>query len=542
MDSAASPSERCAALDARITEERHNRSTGSSQATPADAPAPSANAGAATESVGTIFNNLSAYGDVVENFLRSSTVTGPLVWLTVYDEEDNEPHVVGDMKSGLAALFSRPDIRSADDEILRLVFLRYSQVPNQFLATKRHYRNPLFTRLALARESIVDFIKRTLITDDRGNIREAGKDWKIDPRYARALVAGNWDSENHYNNIIVSLGLGRSKHSAPAPVDDLHSQWPRPRSAELAIYIDRFACCFGAPRNDTQLGFSAFYKEVDLFVTRAPAAVNRTELRGTLCQDGLFKPAERHRLMLRLPPPAPGAPSLVPRTFLRSSDPCFKRLERHDTTTEEMLRMDKLIPGSLNAIVALARNGGAPAPAPAPSPDGGGGGGGGGGGAGGKNKRKRNSKANANPSPSPTSPAPADANGQMPRLQPGALASCCSWKGQVLTITREFTDKITREVKKLLPVHFDVGAFCKKVGANFDSYCWEFICSYFLSAYDRVDKKRHDSDGARKQRAIRLSCARCPHSRLTSDHPETQAAKHALPLKLDVMTTYFRQG
>ena len=83
--------------------------------------------------------------------------------------------------------------------------------------------------------------------------------------------------------------------------------------------------------------------------------MHQTELRGTLCQDELSKPAERHRLMLRPPPPAPGGPSLVvPRTFLRSSDPCFKRLESHDATAEEMLRMDKLIPGSLNALATLA--------------------------------------------------------------------------------------------------------------------------------------------------------------------------------------------
>ena len=43
------------------------------------------------------------------------------------------------------------------------------------------------------RENIVEFIKRALITDDRGNVREADKDLKIDPRYARAIVAGNWD-------------------------------------------------------------------------------------------------------------------------------------------------------------------------------------------------------------------------------------------------------------------------------------------------------------------------------------------------------------
>ena len=536
MDSAASPSERCAALVAHITEERRNRSAGSGQASIADAPAPSANAGASTESVGTIFNNLSAYGDVVENFLRSPAVTAPLVWTSVYDEENNESRVVDDLKSGLTALFARPDVRSVDDEILRLAFLRYSQVLNQFLATKRHYRNPIFTRLALARESIVDFIKRALITDDRGKIREADKDWKIDPRYARALVSGNWDTENHYNNIIVSLELARSKSSAPAPVGDLASQWSQPRSAELAIYVDRFACCFGAPRNDTQLGFSAFFKEVDLFVKRAPDAVDRAELRGTLCQDGLSKPSERHRLMLRSPPPAPGGPSLVPRTFLRSSDPCFKRLEGHDTATEELLGMDKLIPGSLNALAALARNGGAPAPAPAPSPNGGGGGGGGGG------KRKRGGKGNANPNPNPKPPTPDDGGKQPSRLSPGSLASCCSWKGQVLSITREFWDKPSGQMKTLPVVHFDVGAFCKKHSVNFNAFCWEFVCSYFLAAFDRVTKRWRDTSGAPRHGHVRVGCARCPHSHLTSDHPEALSAKHALPPKLETLATYFRQG
>ena len=214
----------------------------------------------------------------------------------------------------------------------------------------------------------------------------------------------------------MSLELERSKHRAPALVGDLLSQWSQPRSAELVIQP-------GAPRNDTQLGFSTFYKEVDLFVKRAPAVVNRAELRGALCQDGLSKPAERHRLMLRSPPPALGDPSLVPRTFLRSSDPCFDRLERHDTTTEEMLRMDKLIPGSLNALATLARNGGAPALALAPSPGGGGGGGGGGGSSGTNNKRKRGSKGTL---PNPKSPFPAGGSPQTRCLLPGSLASCCS--------------------------------------------------------------------------------------------------------------------
>ena len=350
MDSATPPSERYAALVAHISEERRDRSAGSSQAAPADAPAPSGSSGAATESVGTIFNNLSAYGDVVEDFLRSPTVTASLMWLTVYGEENNESRVVGDLKSGLAFLFSQPDVRSIDDEILRLAFLRYSQVPNQFIATRRHYRNPLFTRLALARENIVWGLSSmrlsptTAVTFARRT--ETGKSTLV--MHAPSLLATRIQKK-HYSNIIVSLELERSKHSAPAPVGDLLSQWSQPRSAELAIYVDGFACCFSASRNDTQLGFSAFYKEADLFVKRAPAAVSRTELRGTLCQDGLSEPAERQRLMLRSPPPAPGGSSLVPRTFLRSTDPYFKRLECHDATTEEMRRVDKLIPGSLNA-------------------------------------------------------------------------------------------------------------------------------------------------------------------------------------------------
>ena len=94
-------------------------------------------------------------------------------------------------------------------------------------------------------------------------------------------------------------------------------------------------------------------------------------------------------------------------------------------------------------------------------------------------------------------------------------------------------------MKPLPSVHFDVGAFCKKVGADFNAFCWEFICSYFLAAYDRNHKKWRDCGHAT---ALRISCARCPHSHSTSDHPEALAAKHALPPKLDSMLTYFRQG
>jgi len=203
--------------------------------------------------------------------------------------------------------------------------------------------------------------------------------------------------------------------------------------------------------------------------------------------------------------------------------------------------MDKLIPGSLNALVILARNGGVPTPAPAPSPDGGvGGGGGGGGGDKGSGKRKRGGKGNANPSPTPQAPTP---GAQIPRtLVPGSLALCCSWKGQVLSNTREVKDPATQQVKTISPVHFDIGAFCKKIGADFNAFCWEFICSYFLTAYDRAIKKWRDMNGHSGTHAIRVPTARCPHSHSTSEHPESLAAKHALPPKLEMMATYFRQG
>ena len=88
--------------------------------------------------------------------------------------------------------------------------------------------------------------------------------------------------------------------------------------------------------------------------------------------------------MLRSPPPQPGAPGIMPRTFLRRSDPCFEQLRSHDQAIEDLMKYDKLIPGVLNAISNLVSpsNSSLPAsahPAPNPSPGGGGGGGGGGG-------------------------------------------------------------------------------------------------------------------------------------------------------------------
>ena len=85
-------------------------------------------------------------------------------------------------------------------------------------------------------------------------------------------------------------------------------------------------------------------------------------------------------------------------------------------------------------------------------------------------KRKRGGKGKANHNPSPKSPSPAGKAPQAGRLYPGSLASCCSRKGQVLTITREFLDSATQQMKSLPPVHFDISAFCKKVGADFNAF------------------------------------------------------------------------
>ena len=96
---------------------------------------------------------------------------------------------------------------------------------------------------------------------------------------------------------------------------------------------------------------------------------------------------------------------------------------------------------------------------------------------------------------------------------------------------------------KTLPfVRFDVGAFCTKHSVDFNAFCLEFVCSYFLAAYDRATKQWRDTTGVRGQGAVRVVCARCPHSHLTSNHPEALSAKHALPPKLETSATYFRQG
>ena len=305
MTASVSAAERCTALVARVRDERRNRPAGRDGGP--NGPAPAAHGGGSTESAGAIFNNMASYGGVIEEFLRSAGVTGKLVMLTLVDDEGEEHEEIDTAKSGLLAFVSHRDIRNNNKEILQVAYQRYSQVINQFLATKRHYRNPLFGVLATAREQMVDFVTHALLCDDKGVVREADKEWKVSQAYCDAVVKSGFGGVNHYNDAIVSLETERSKDSAPKPVNSLLDQWTQEHSAELAVYVDRLANAFGAPRNDTIFGFSAFFRD---FLKRTPNAINKGYHKGKMCQEALTKPSERWRLMLRSPPPQKGAKPL----------------------------------------------------------------------------------------------------------------------------------------------------------------------------------------------------------------------------------------
>ena len=125
---------------------------------------------------------------------------------------------------------------------------------------------------------------------------------------------------------------------------------------------------------------------------------------------------------------------------------------------------------------------------------------------------------------------------------PGSFASNCTWSAQVLTIKRDVKDKKTGVLKPMPPGIFDVGKFCAANGVAFNDYCWEFVCSYWMSSFDRTNRCFYDMDQRRAAQALVLACARCGHSSDTSAHPEALSAKHALPNHLAKMATYFRQG
>ena len=246
--------------------------------------------------------------------------------------------------------------------------------------------------------------------------------------------------------------------------------------------------------------------------------------------------------MLRSPPPQKGAPAIVPRTFLRRTDPCFEQLRSRDQATEDLMKIDKLIPGALNAISSMASNPRSPGPPnPTPTPPPGGGGGGAGGGGKGKGKGKGANKRNADGSAKADVP-PSSPPGDKPPLARGQFAAQCSWSAQVLTIKREYADKKSGKLITMPACVFDVGKFCAANGIAFIDYCWEFVCSYWLSTFDRANRKFFDGDAKSTAKALRIACARCSHSSDTSNHPDALSAKHSLPNHMAKMLTYFRQG
>ena len=162
-----------------------------------------------------------------------------------------------------------------------------------------------------------------------------------------------------------------------------------------------------------------------------------------------------------------------------------------------------------------------------------------------KAKAPTNGMRTVRPRPMPpfTKNADGTPKGRAPSaFAPGSFSSNCTWSAQVLTIKRDVKDKKTGVLKPMPPGIFDVGKFCAANGVAFSDYCWEFVCSYWMSSFDRTNRCFYDMDQRRAAQALGLACARCGHSSDTSAHPEALSAKHALPNHLAKMATYFRQG
>ena len=166
------------------------------------------------------------------------------------------------------------------------------------------------------------------------------------------------------------------------------------------------------------------------------------------------------------------------------------------------MKIGKLIPGALNAISNMASGASSPGPAnPTPNLPPSGGGVGAGGGGKGKGKGKGANKRNADGSPKVDSP-PSSPPGNQPLLAPGTFASNYSWSAQVLTIKREAKDQKTGQLKQLPSAIFDVGKFCGANGVAFNDYCWEFVCSYWLSTFERANKNFRNLNASDAAKAL----------------------------------------
>ena len=102
MMAAVPAAERCAALVARVHDQRRNRPSG--RDSNSNDPAPATHGHGSTEIVGAFFDNMASYGDVIEEFLRSPDVTGKLVMIKLVDDEGEESEEIDTAKSGLLAM------------------------------------------------------------------------------------------------------------------------------------------------------------------------------------------------------------------------------------------------------------------------------------------------------------------------------------------------------------------------------------------------------------------------------------------------------
>ena len=401
-------------------------------------------------------------------------------------------------------------------------------------------------------------------TDDRGHVRRNDEGFKLDEAYVTAIARWGFDSVNHYNHLIVALeckragiafelrGTPKMRQSSAIPTlaTSLEAQWNQPRSAELVVLVDRIANCLGCPRGDAVGGLAALWTQIELFTNRAPEGIDRQDLRSSMMQKALEPPSSRGRHMLSCPP----GTATVSRAFLHEDDECWSALTNADDATEDLMKIEKILPGALTAINKFRAGDAAPsgkgAGRGAGKGDGGGGGNGGSSssdgassddGDGGKGKSKRRATDDAN------SPPPKQPTYQGFSLTPGSTSHNCSWSSSsggagsdVLTISRQYLDQTTGKNVDLPDLVVDVAKFCKANGVKQADYCWEFVASYFWSSFDRATNALADKGSNRVKRAMRIACSRCPKSSDTSRHPEGLMAMHAMPKNVNNLVTYFQ--
>ena len=514
----------------------------------------SATGGQSSSQIGYIFKAGNAFSAQIEAFLVSKSVCAPLSHTVTHDEKGAEVQVVDDVNSGLLALLQQPSVRGNAVEVCRLAYLRYEPIVAQFFATKCYYQSELFQLLAAARLELPDFFSVAVITDDRGHVRRNDEGFKLDEAYVTAIARWGFDSVNHYNHLIVALeckragiafelrGTPKMRQSSAIPTlaTSLEAQWNQPRSAELVVLVDRIANCLGCPRGDAVGGLAALWTQIELFTNRAPEGIDRQDLRSSMMQKALEPPSSRGRHMLSCPP----GTATVSRAFLHEDDECWSALTNADDATEDLMKIEKILPGALTAINKFRAGDAAPsgkgAGRGAGKNDGGGGGNGGGRG-GGKGKSKRRATDDAN------SPPPKQPTYQGFSLTPGSTSHNCSWSSSsggagsdVLTISRQYLDQTTGKNVDLPDLVVDVAKFCKANGVKQADYCWEFVASYFWSSFDRATNALADKGSNRVKRAMRIACSRCPKSSDTSKHPEGLMAMHAMPKNVNNLVTYFQ--